>query len=153
MRQITRKHGRRKRPLCALMGTDFLQQNEARAELSMMKWIWLINHSRSSITLCTSPFSNLPVCILLFFFFFYTTPSKPSPPPLTPPLSSILLPPLFISALGAFSSSPSLFSIAHIFPLSPSPLLVPDLKRTPRQTAEQSDSRDQTFVLNYNPSK
>lgn len=69
--EITRKHGRRKRTLRALMGTDFLQQNEARAELRMMKWIWLINHSRSSITLCTSPFSNLPVCILLLLFFFF----------------------------------------------------------------------------------
>lgn len=68
--EITRKHGRRKRTLCALMGTDFLQQNEARAELSMMKWIWLISHSRSSITLCTSPFSNLTVCILLLSLFF-----------------------------------------------------------------------------------
>lgn len=86
----------------------------------------------------------------LHSFFSYT--SKPSPPPPTPPLSSILLPSLFISALSSCSILFILpiFHRSHIFPLPP---LVPDLKRTPRQTAEQSDSRDQTFILNYNPSK
>lgn len=33
------------------------------------------------------------------FLFSYMTPSNQAPPPLIPPLSSILLPPLFISAL------------------------------------------------------
>lgn len=61
----THKDMLRKCTLCAqtLIATNALQQSEAR----MMKWIWLINRSRSSITLCTSPFSNLPACIPFFF--------------------------------------------------------------------------------------
>lgn len=41
--------------------------------------------------------------------FSYMTPSHPAPPPLIPPLSSILLPPLFISALCSCSSPSSSF--------------------------------------------
>lgn len=86
----------------------------------------------------------------LHSFFSYT--SKPSPPPLTPLLSSILLPPLFISALSSLSIL-FFLPIFHRLTYFPHPPLVPDLKRTPRQTVEQSDSQDQTFILNYNPSK
>lgn len=116
--EITCKHLLRKCTLCALMGIDFLQQTEARVQLSMMKWIWLINHSRNSITLYVALVQS--PSLHSSFFFPYTTPSEPSPPPLTLPLSSILLPVLFISALEAFSSSP-LFSIAHIYPPHPPP--------------------------------
>lgn len=127
-----------------LMGIHFLQQTRARVEISMMKWICLINRSRNSITLCTSPFSNFPVGI---------------PFSLTPPNHLHLSwlhhyhPFSFLhssSQLPQHSLHPSYFSSLTYFPLPP---LVPELKRTSRQTAERTDSWDQTFILNYNPSK
>ena len=50
--------------------------------------------------------------------FSYMTPSPPSPapPPPTPPLSSILLPPLFISALRSYSGA---LHLSYSSPLSP----------------------------------
>lgn len=48
--------------------------------------------------------------------FSYMTVSHPAPPPLIPPSSSILLPPLFISALCSYSST------LHLsYPTSPMP--------------------------------
>lgn len=117
--QRTYKCMLRKCTLCActtLMGIPFQQQTRADVELSMMKWIWLISRSRNSITLCTSPFSNLPVCIP----FFLTPPNHPHLPWLHHyhPFS-FLCSSSQLSAPAAFSSS-FLFFIAHIFPPSPS---------------------------------
>lgn len=133
-----RAHAVEERGVCkqTLMGSDLLQQARYdemdTADQLQQK---LHNAARRPLPVSPSvfPFSNM-------------TSFNPAPPPLTPPLSSILLPPLFISAL----CSCRLLFIFLIFialrlPRSPprpaAPLLwFPDLKRTPRQTAEYSDS-------------
>lgn len=148
--EITCKHLLRKCTLCALMGIDFLQQTEARVQLSMMKWIWLINHSRNSITLYVALVQSPSLHSSLFFFLTRHPPNH------------LHLPWLCHYHPFSFLCSSSQLS-KHSLHLLYFPLLtyilrtlrplVPDLKRTPRQTVEQSDSRDQTFALNYNPSK
>lgn len=56
--EYTHKHAAWKHTLCiqTLMRTDFLQQSVACSKLSMMKWIWLINRNRNSITLYVALF-------------------------------------------------------------------------------------------------
>lgn len=41
-----------------LMRTNFLQQTVACSQCNMMKWIWLINRNRNSITLCVALFQS-----------------------------------------------------------------------------------------------
>lgn len=91
--------------------------------------------------------------------FSYMTVSHPAPLPLIPPSSSILLPPLFISALCFHSTTLQLSypttpkptpSIHHS--TQPSTLPSSFQPKIHTQTVEQSDGQDQTYVLNYNPS-
>lgn len=142
-------HAVEERGVCkqTLMGSDLLQQARYdemdTADQPQQK---LHNAARRPFPVSASvfPFSNM-------------TSFNPAPPPLTPPLSSILLPPLFISALCSCrllfiflifyrSPPPPLPSVPTLSrhlppPPPPAPLLwFPDLKRTPRQTAEYSDS-------------
>lgn len=58
--EYTHKHTAWKRTLCiqTLMRTDFLQQTVACSKLNMMKWIWLINCNRNSITLYVALFQS-----------------------------------------------------------------------------------------------
>lgn len=58
--EYTHKHTPWKRTprIQTLMRTNFLQQTVACSKLNMMKWIWLINRNRNSITLYVALFQS-----------------------------------------------------------------------------------------------
>lgn len=99
------------------------------------------------------PFPISQSAFLFSFFFLHDTLQTIS----TSPDSTIIIhspsSALHLGSRSILFISPTYFPLLTYFLRPPPPLLVPDLKRTPRQTAEQSNSQDQTFVLNYNPSK
>lgn len=102
---------------------------------------------------CTSPFSNLPVSFLLHDTL---PPSSTSQFHHYHPFSflcsssqlSAAAVALFVFLISLKPPPP----LSSLLSLPPSPLFS-DLKHTPRQTVEQSDSPDQTYILNYNPSE
>lgn len=107
----------------------------------MMKWIWLITRKRNSITPCVTLFQSPSL-----FCFFFTRRLQASS---TSPDSTIIIhspsSALHLSFLLLQTSlHRSYFLCSPLSSVSlPSPLVF-DLRHTPRQTVEQSDSLDQT---------
>lgn len=107
-----------------LMRTNFLQQTVARSQLNMMKWIWLINRNRNSITLYIALFQSPSL------FPFSLTWQPPTQPHL--PWFHHHHPFSFLHSSSQLSAPTAvLFIFLILLPTTPCPLLLLSLLPSP----------------------